>query len=94
MAIEEILAALDAQARADIDRANREACDKADKIIEGRFPERIIEKAVQRMITRNKLGTQVMTKLRIYKGAEHPHVSQNPEVLDVASMNPKNKRRA
>lgn len=65
----------------------------AAKVIEGRFPERVIEKAVERMISRNKLGRSMMTKLRVYAGTEHPHAAQQPEVLDVASMNPKNVKR-
>ena len=48
--------------------------------------------AVERMISRNPLGRQQMTKLRVYAGAEHPHTAQNPIVLDIASKNPKNKR--
>ncbi len=64
------------------------------KILAGRFPERIIEKAVERMISRNPLGRQQMTKLKVYAGSEHPHSAQNPEVLDIASRNPKNKRSA
>ena len=60
----------------------------------GRFPERAVIKAVERMITRNKLGRQQMTHLRVYAGAEHPHEAQSPEVLDVKSMNPKNTRSA
>ena len=64
------------------------------KILAGRFPERIIEKAVERMISRNPMGRQQMTKLKVYAGSEHPHSAQNPEVLDIASRNPKNKRSA
>jgi large subunit ribosomal protein L13 len=64
------------------------------QLLEGRFPERVIEKAVERMITRNPLGRAQLSKLHIYKGTEHPHQAQNPEVLDVAAMNPKNKRSA
>ena len=64
------------------------------KILAGNFPQRIIEKAVERMISRNPLGRQQMTKLRVYAGNEHPHTAQNPEVLDIAAMNPKNKRSA
>lgn len=55
-------------------------------------PERVLYKAVERMISRNKLGRAQMTNLRVYAGAEHPHTAQNPEVLDIAAMNPKNKR--
>jgi large subunit ribosomal protein L13 len=64
------------------------------QLLEGRFPERVIEKAVERMITRNPLGRTQLRKLHVYKGPEHPHQAQNPEVLDVAAMNPKNKRSA
>ena len=64
----------------------------AGKILSGRFPERVIEKAVERMISRNPLGRQQMSKLRVYAGSENPHAAQNPEVLDIASMNEKNKR--
>lgn len=66
----------------------------AGKVIAGKHPERVIVKAVERMITRNPLGRQQMTNLRVYAGTEHPHTAQNPEVLDIASMNPKNKRSA
>jgi large subunit ribosomal protein L13 len=61
------------------------------KILEGRFPERVLEKAVERMIPRGPLGRQQMRNLRIFAGTEHPHAGQNPEVIDVASMNRKNK---
>ncbi|MFZ3483272.1 50S ribosomal protein L13 [Sphingomonas sp. 3-13AW] len=64
---------------------------RADKILEGNFPERILEKAVERMIPRGPLGRQQMRNLRIFKGTEHPHEAQNPEVLDIAGMNRKNK---
>jgi large subunit ribosomal protein L13 len=63
----------------------------AEKVLEGRFPERVLEKAVERMIPRGPLGRQQMRNLRIFKGAEHPHEAQNPEVLDIAGMNRKNK---
>ena len=63
-------------------------------IIEGKFPERVLEKAVERMLARGPLQRKLMRNLRIYKGSEHPHAAQNPEMLDVAAMNPKNKRTA
>ncbi len=63
-----------------------------DKILDGKHPERVLEKAVQRMISRGPLAREQMRNLRIYSGAEHPHEAQQPEVLDVAAMNPKNKR--
>jgi large subunit ribosomal protein L13 len=66
----------------------------AGNILEGRFPERVVVKAVERMISRNPLGRQQMKNLHVYSGADHPHQAQSPEVLDVAAMNPKNKRSA
>lgn len=61
-------------------------------ILEGRFPERVIEKAVERMLPRGPLGRQILGNLRVYKGAEHPHEAQQPQVLDVAALNSKNTR--
>jgi large subunit ribosomal protein L13 len=63
-------------------------------ILEGRFPERIVEKAVERMLPRGPLGRQQFGNLRVYKGAEHPHAAQSPVKLDVASLNRKNARSA
>ncbi len=63
----------------------------ADKILDGRFPERVLEKAVERMIPRGPLGRQQMRNLRLFAGSEHPHAAQNPEVLDVAALSRKNK---
>ena len=60
--------------------------------LEGRFPERVLEKAVQRMLPRGPLGVQQFSNLRVYKGAEHPHSAQTPSVLDVAALNSKNAR--
>lgn len=62
------------------------------QIIEGRHPERVILKAVERMIPKGPLGRQQMSNLRVYAGAEHPHAGQNPEMLDLAQMNSKNVR--
>jgi large subunit ribosomal protein L13 len=64
------------------------------QILGGAHPERAVEKAVERMLTRNNLGRMLMRNLRIYAGAAHPHEAQAPEVLDVAALNPKNKRSA
>ena len=66
----------------------------ARQVLEGDHPERVVTKAVERMITRNRLGRVQMTNLRVYAGGEHPHEAQQPEVLDLASMNPKNTRSA
>lgn len=62
------------------------------QILEGDHPERVIEKAVERMLPRGPLGRRVFGNLRVYPGTEHPHEAQKPEVLDVAALNPKNKR--
>lgn len=62
------------------------------QILDGKHPQRVIEKAVQRMLPHGPLGRKVFGNLRVYAGTDHPHTAQNPEVLDVASMNPKNKR--
>jgi large subunit ribosomal protein L13 len=67
---------------------------RADKVLEGRFPERVLEKAVERMVPRGPLGRQQMRNLKVYAGAEHPHDAQQPAVYDIASLNPKNKRSA
>jgi len=64
------------------------------QILDGEHPERVVHKAVERMIARGPLGRQIMSNLRVYPESEHPHEAQNAEVLDVAAMNPKNKREA
>ncbi len=66
----------------------------ARQIFEGRFPERVLEKAVERMIPRGPLGRRQMKNLRVYAGSEHPHEAQQPETIDVGSLNSKNKRTA
>ena len=66
----------------------------AKSIMEGRFPERIVEKAVERMLPRGPLGRVQYGNLRVYPGAEHPHEAQKPEPLDVGAMNRKNVRSA
>ena len=64
------------------------------QILDGKYPERVIEKAVERMVPRGPLGRKVMTHLKVYKGTAHPHEAQQPVALDVGAMNPKNKRSA
>jgi large subunit ribosomal protein L13 len=66
----------------------------AKSIMEGRFPERILEKAVERMLPRGPLGRMQLGNLRVYKGPDHPHAAQTPEPLDVGAMNRKNLRSA
>jgi large subunit ribosomal protein L13 len=64
----------------------------ARQIMEGKYPERILEYAVSRMMSRGPLQRDLMTKLHIYKGNEHKHQAQNPQILDVGAMNRKNKK--
>ncbi len=66
----------------------------AKSILEGPHAERIVEKAVERMLPRGPLGRKQLSHLRVYTGAEHPHEAQSPTVLDVAAMNRKNSRSA
>ena len=66
----------------------------ARSILEGKFPQRIVEKAVERMLPRGPLGRVQFSNLRVYPGAEHPHEAQSPEKIDIAKMNRKNMRAA
>ena len=63
-------------------------------ILEGKFPERVVEKAVERMLPRGPLGRVQLGNLRVYPGPDHPHEAQQPEKLDIAAMNRKNARAA
>jgi len=63
-------------------------------IMEGKFPQRIVEKAVERMLPRGPLGRKQLGNLRVYKGPEHPHAAQQPLALDIAAMSRKNVRSA
>jgi len=62
----------------------------AGKILAGKYPERVVKMAIQRMISRNKLGTKQMGNLYVYADENHPHAGQQPVVFDVASKNRKN----
>jgi large subunit ribosomal protein L13 len=66
----------------------------ARSILESKHPQRIVEKAVERMLPRGPLGRVQLGNLRVYAGPEHPHAAQNPETLDVAALNRKNTRSA
>ena len=66
----------------------------AKSILEGRFPERIVEKAVERMLPRGPLGRKQLSNLHVYKGGEHPHSAQQPTPVDFGAMNRKNVRSA
>lgn len=62
----------------------------AGAVMAGKFPERVLEKAVERMVPRGPLGRRQMSNLRVYPGAAHPHEAQTPVTLDVGAMNAKN----
>lgn len=64
----------------------------AGAIMSGKFPERVIQKAVERMLPRGPLGRRQLANLRVYPGAEHKHEAQQPEKIDIAGLNPKNTR--
>ena len=64
----------------------------ADKLLDGDHPERVLMKAVQRMMPGGPLTRRQLSNLRVYAGTEHPHEAQQPEMLDIASLNSKNSR--
>jgi large subunit ribosomal protein L13 len=66
----------------------------AKSIFEGKFPQRILEKAVERMLPHGPLGRRQLGNLRVYAGPDHPHAAQNPEPLDIAALSRKNTRGA
>jgi large subunit ribosomal protein L13 len=66
----------------------------AEQLLDGKHPERVVEAAVRRMVPKGPLGRQQLKGLRVYAGPSHPHEAQQPVVLDLAQMNPKNKRSA
>jgi large subunit ribosomal protein L13 len=62
--------------------------------LNGKFPETVIRKAVERMLPKGPLGRQMLRNLKIYAGESHPHTAQQPKILDVSSMNSKNVKRS
>ena len=66
----------------------------ARQILEGKFPERVVEKAVERMMPDGPLARRQLKNLRVYAGAVHPHEAQQPETLDIAALSRKNARTA
>jgi len=64
----------------------------ARAILEGKHPERVIQKAVERMLPTGPLANKQISNLRVYAGPDHPHAAQQPERIDFASMNAKNKK--
>jgi large subunit ribosomal protein L13 len=63
---------------------------RAGEILNGKFPERVVEKAVERMLPRGPLGRRQFSNLRVYPGPDHPHEAQQPEAVDIGALNPKN----
>ncbi len=63
---------------------------RAGEILNGKFPGRVVEKAVERMLPRGPLGRQQLSNLRVYPGPDHPHEAQQPEAVDIGALNPKN----
>ncbi len=66
----------------------------ANELLSGRYPERVVRKAVERMVPKGPLGRQQMGNLRVYAGPEHPHEAQQPTPVDIGAMNEKNRRSA
>ena len=58
----------------------------AKKILEGKFPDRIIRLAVKRMIPKGPLGSQQISNMKVYNGSAHPHDAQAPEKLDISEL--------
>lgn len=65
---------------------------KAGNILDGRFPGRVLEKAVERMLPGGPLGRKQLKNMRVYAGPDHPHEAQQPAKVDFASMHPRNAR--
>ncbi len=66
----------------------------AKAILEGRYPERVMQKAIERMMPGGPLSRAQMKNLYVYAGSEHKQEAQKPEAIDMAALNPKNKRTA
>ncbi len=64
----------------------------AGKILASQHPERVLKKAVERMVAEGPMGRKRLSNLYVYAGDSHPHEAQKPSVLDFASMNSKNKK--
>ena len=67
----------------------------AGQLLDGKYPERVLEKAVERMLPKESpLARKQLTHLRIYNAGEHPHAAQNPQAIAFADLNAKNVRSA
>jgi large subunit ribosomal protein L13 len=63
------------------------------QLLEEPKTDRVVHNAVRRMMSKGPLSRDILSKLKVYKGGEHPHASQNPEILDISKLNNKNSRR-
>lgn len=66
----------------------------AKALLEGRFPERVMQKAIERMMPGGPLSRRQMKNLYVYAGPEHKHEAQQPHAIDMAALNSKNTRNA
>jgi large subunit ribosomal protein L13 len=65
----------------------------AGQVLVGKHPERVLEKAVERMMPKESpLARKQLAKLRVYPGGSHPHEAQTPETVNFKAMNAKNSR--
>lgn len=64
----------------------------AGKILLGKYPERVVQMAVKRMLSRNKMGSKQFSNLHVYADDQHPHIAQKPVAFDIAEKNTKNKK--
>nr|WRW10601.1 50S ribosomal protein L13 [Ascoseira mirabilis] len=51
--------------------------------LQRRIPERILEKSIKGMLPKNRLGRKLFTKLKVYKGQDHPHLAQKPQIIEL-----------
>jgi large subunit ribosomal protein L13 len=62
------------------------------QLLEEPRADRVVVNAVRRMMSKGPLSRDIMSKLKVYKGSEHPHAAQNPVTLDIAKLNNKNSK--
>lgn len=65
----------------------------AEQVLDGPHPDRVVRKAIERMLPKTKMGRQQLTKLQVYAGSDHPHEAQKPAAIDLAALNAKNVKR-
>ena len=64
----------------------------AGKILLSKYPERVVQMAIKRMVSKNKLGSKQIGNFHVYADDQHPHTAQKPSAFDIASKNSKNKK--